>query len=102
MTQNDTPLTEVSLILMNQSKLSSFSILHEKKKKTKERTNKTTIKHPAPRQRKKKTKDRKCSLQISAEKIYSQSLKSYHVFRATDKLEIARSFFSTDFQYVSK
>ena len=71
MTQNDTPLTEVSLILMNQSKFSSFSILHEKKKRkqnkqTNERTNKTTIKHPAPRR-----KDRKCSLQISAKKIYS-------------------------------
>ena len=41
MTQNDTPLTEVSLILMNQSKLSSFSILHEKKRK---QTNKGTNK----------------------------------------------------------
>lgn len=39
---NDTPLTEVSLILMNQSKLSSFSILHEKKKKTNKQMNERT------------------------------------------------------------
>ena len=92
---------------MNQSKLSSFSILHEKKRK---QTNKGTNeqnnnKTPCAASEEKQVNKNKGSEVFAANicwKIYSQRLKSYHVFRATDKLEIARSFFSTYFQYVSK